>query len=420
MGFTSRAAFRNQPCSFVIDRSWICTARRRSWTCTVRSQPRSRRQYRLAPEATSIYAVSDLHTDYDINMEWVSRLKQREEYRDAVLILAGDVSDDLRLLRTTLEHLTAAFASVCFIPGNHELWVRGLDVPERNGGARNSVEKLAAVIAMCRDLGVLLEPAKFGNVWVVPIWSWHHASWDRESDIPGVPPPTNFISDYRLCSWEGLLTREEAMGGMALAEWFDVMNDGLWHESQLEECDIISFSHFLPLQELLPEKRFLYFPNLAKAVGSDFLARRVRDLRPAMHLFGHTHFAWDATIDGVRYIQAPLCGPGERGTRLKSITFSGLDGRGAGQGGHHHLLTSEGVDAPWLPLLVYQSGQGLPHMQDMKHGGMPQPLKAEWSDYYERHPRQPQNVELAPWVAARYSHRIPKPQPSEEMPAAKP
>ena len=37
---------------------------------------------------------------------------------------------------------------------------------------------------------------------------------------------------------------------------------------------MISFSHFLPRQELLPEKRMLFVPNLAKAAGSDFLYRR--------------------------------------------------------------------------------------------------------------------------------------------------
>ena len=37
---------------------------------------------------------------------------------------------------------------------------------------------------------------------------------------------------------------------------------------------VISFSHFLPRIELMPEKRFLYLPTLSKAVGSNFLKRR--------------------------------------------------------------------------------------------------------------------------------------------------
>ncbi|KAH8057498.1 calcineurin-like phosphoesterase [Aureococcus anophagefferens] len=61
---------------------------------------------------------------------------------------------------------------------------------------------------------------------------------------------------------------------------------------------LISFSHFLPLQSLLPEKRFLFSPNLAKAVGSDFLEARVRALDADIHCFGHTHFSWDSTENG--------------------------------------------------------------------------------------------------------------------------
>ena len=65
-------------------------------------------------------------------------------------------------------------------------------------------------------------------------------------------------------------------------------------------------------QALLPEKRMLYQPNLAKAVGSQLLAKRIQQLRPVAHIFGHTHFNWDCIIDGTRYIQRPLAYPKER------------------------------------------------------------------------------------------------------------
>ena len=37
-----------------------------------------------------------------------------------------------------------------------------------------------------------------------------------------------------------------------------------------------------------------------QAVGSLPLGRRVRALRPHMHVFGHSHFGWDQTLDGTR------------------------------------------------------------------------------------------------------------------------
>ena len=63
-------------------------------------------------------------------------------------------------------------------------------------------------------------------------------------------------------------------------------------------CHVLTFSHFLPTQAILPEKRFLFFPNLAKAVGSLPLEARVMELAPDVHVFGHTHFAWDMSVAG--------------------------------------------------------------------------------------------------------------------------
>ena len=41
-------------------------------------------------------------------------------------------------------------------------------------------------------------------------------------------------------------------------------------------------------------------PHTMQAVGSLPLGRRVRAMRPHMHVFGHSHFGWDQTLDGTR------------------------------------------------------------------------------------------------------------------------
>ena len=77
----------------------------------------------------------------------------------------------------------------------------------------------------------------------------------------------------------------------------------------------MSSSPLLPAhapQDLLPEKRMLFQPNLAKAAGSSFIQGRIERLRPIAHVFGHTHFLWDQCLDGERYCHWPLGYPRER------------------------------------------------------------------------------------------------------------
>jgi len=68
----------------------------------------------------------------------------------------------------------------------------------------------------------------------------------------------------------------------------------------------ISFSHFVPRQELSIEKRFLMEPFLSRVSGSNALEAQIRRLKPQLHLFGHTHIPIDLNVEGIRYIQWPL------------------------------------------------------------------------------------------------------------------
>ena len=76
---------------------------------------------------------------------------------------------------------------------------------------------------------------------------------------------------------------------------------------------VVTFSHFVPRIELLPEKRLLAHGNLLpKIAGSAPLESQLRRLMPDVHVFGHTHVPVDTTIDGIRYVQWPLGNPREQ------------------------------------------------------------------------------------------------------------
>lgn len=332
-----------------------------------------------------VYVISDVHSDYKENMEWVKAHCAATSRPHDVLIVAGDVSDDLSHLRETLQLFTTSYAQVFYTVGNHELWVRRAE-----RGQYDSLTKLHKIQDLCNDLGVHTSPVKLpSGIWIVPIWSWYHANWDKEPDVPNALPIERVMMDFHACSWASEPTLQPS-GDDSLAKYFDALNDPGFktilskisaERKAAEELEItsatseannntnkerpvvISFSHFLPFQELLPEKRLLHYPNLSKAAGSDYLGARVTALAPDCHIFGHTHFTQDQTREGTRFIQWPLGYPRDQRRRR--------DG-GAG----------------WEPLVVW----------DTDEGGATEQRRAYWSDYYRENKRMPHIVTPAPWV----------------------
>lgn len=72
-----------------------------------------------------VYVISDLHTDYLENLQWVKRLAINV-FKQDVLIVAGDVAEKLETFEATMAILKDRFRHVFFVPGNHDLWCRDI------------------------------------------------------------------------------------------------------------------------------------------------------------------------------------------------------------------------------------------------------------------------------------------------------
>src|SRR5215207_10060046 len=111
-----------------------------------------------------VFAISDLHTDFAANWNLVQEISSRD-YKQDVLVLAGDIADSLSVISKTLTLLRSRFARVFYVPGNHELWVRMDNC--------HSLEKLNRISTVCDDLGIDTRPARVETIWVVPLFSWY-------------------------------------------------------------------------------------------------------------------------------------------------------------------------------------------------------------------------------------------------------
>ncbi|MGB0389708.1 MAG: metallophosphoesterase family protein, partial [Ardenticatenaceae bacterium] len=102
-----------------------------------------------------ILAVSDLHTDFSHNRLLVEQLSNTL-YKNDILIVAGDLSHQLKAIKETLSLLRGKFRQVFFVPGNHDFWVVNQEY--------NSIEKLITILKLCDSLDVQVRPAKIRDV----------------------------------------------------------------------------------------------------------------------------------------------------------------------------------------------------------------------------------------------------------------
>ncbi|HKG46429.1 MAG TPA: metallophosphoesterase family protein [Pyrinomonadaceae bacterium] len=230
-----------------------------------------------------VFATSDLHTDYKENFLWLTQLSD-VAYGDDTLIVAGDISDRLEIIRETLLLLRSKFRNVLFTPGNHELWVRN--------GELDSIQKLHQVLQLCDELGVITKPLHLDNLWIVPLLSWYDGVYD---------PEMKAWADFHLCKWPD--------DAKPLPDYFLRLN-----EPHLKAYDapVITFSHFIPRADLLPPKEYMKFSWLPTISICAALEAQIRQLNAVVHVCGHTHTTFDTVIDDVRYLQNAVRYPKER------------------------------------------------------------------------------------------------------------
>lgn len=257
---------------------------------------------------TRIFAVSDLHVDFPANMHWVQSVDAQRHQQD-LLIVAGDVSDDLERLKYALGTLRERFNRVFFVPGNHELWLRQC-------GSSHSVEKFHRVVELCRRLEVTTQPQRIETagsssaVWVVPLLSWYVTPEEGSDSLflpkPGENPDLTNWADRYFVRWPSVAPCERP------ANFFLRLNQP--HLSHSFDAPVVSFSHFLPRVELMrrneyertrfgPEPPDLYPDfNFSRVAGCASIDVQLRNIGASVHVYGHQHRNRWRDIDGVLYV----------------------------------------------------------------------------------------------------------------------
>jgi predicted phosphodiesterase len=245
-----------------------------------------------------VFAVSDIHVDYEANAKWIANLSVAE-YQEDVLILAGDVSDTRRLLDWSLCTLVKRFRKVLFVPGNHELWVI------RDDREKNSLQKFDDVCTVVASSGASMRAFCEQGVSIIPLLGWYDYSFgDPTKELRSI------WMDYRSCRWPTGFTERD------IAAYFAAFNNT---EVSPVGDTVITYSHFLPRIDLMPafipsSKKLLY-----PVLGSAQLERQLRKHNPSVHVYGHSHVNRHVKIDGITYINNAFGYPNETRTTSKRL-----------------------------------------------------------------------------------------------------
>jgi 3',5'-cyclic AMP phosphodiesterase CpdA len=262
----------------------------------------------MAVSDGSLLAIGDLHVEHPQNRQIVGEIEP--ESGADWLIVCGDVAEKPTDIEWALRLFRERFATVIWVPGNHELLSQRSDPPERRGERRYRY-----LVELCRRLGVITPEDPY------PVW-----------DGPGGPTrvvPLFLLYDYSFGSNVGA-SREEALqraheAGVVCVDEFlldpvPYPSRQAWCEARVRETEdrltdvepalpAVLVNHF-PL--LVDATRVLRHPEFAQWCGTSLTADWHRRFRARAVVYGHLHIPRTTWHDGVRFEEVSLGYPRER------------------------------------------------------------------------------------------------------------
>ena len=125
-------------------------------------------------------------------------------------------------------------------------------------------------------------------------------------------PSTDLLqrwADYHVCSWP------EGFDQARLTQYFLAQNQPF---SPVDDTKIISFSHFVPRNDLLPASG-RSIDLLRPVLGSNAIDSHIRKLGSSMHIYGHHHVNHRSERDNIVYINNALGYPSEHHISAKQL-----------------------------------------------------------------------------------------------------
>lgn len=262
-------------------------------------------------KAGTLLAVADLHVEHPENRRLVEDLRPRSDVD--WLIVCGDVADSAADVAWALERLRGRFATVVWVPGNHELLVHRDSPAELRGEAR-----YRRLIDLCREIGVCTPEDPFpvwegagGPVQIVPMFLLYDYSFGRNVGATKRESLQRAHDAGVVCVDEFLLHPDPYPSREA---WCDARIVQTERRLTADDAGLprVLVNHF-PLLE--GPTRVLRHPEFAQWCGTARTADWHRRFRAAAVVYGHLHIPRTTWHGGVRFEEVSLGYPRERAYR---------------------------------------------------------------------------------------------------------
>ena len=255
----------------------------------------------------TLWAISDLHTGHTGNKPVTESLYPSSP--DDWLIVAGDVAETVADIAWALGLLRERFATVVWVPGNHELWTARQDPVQLKGD-----ERYQHLVGVARGLGVVTPEDPY------PVWSGEGG--------PVLVAPLFLLYDYTFYP-AGATSKEEGLAqayaaGVVCRDEYVLHPDpwpsrDAWCRDRVAQTErrlasrdpalpTVLINHFPLVRE---PTRILRFPEFAQWCGTVHSADWHVRYRAAVVVYGHLHIPRTTYHDGVRFEEVSLGYPRE-------------------------------------------------------------------------------------------------------------
>jgi len=235
--------------------------------------------------------VSDLHIDqwsqmtnkYPCGPIKNAPMKWETPDRPSILIVAGDISDNLKISLDYLDSISMYYDHVLFVDGNHEHVYEYPNLLEHQ-----DIFYQTKILENNKLIYLPIQDYVVKDTVIIGYCGWWNYSHGHTSGYF-----TNWIEKLNNPIMEKEFFKNVKLRSL---EEYRLLQDKLNHyENRKDINQIIIVSHTVPLME--------FCDKISTEFNSWFFNIRSNKLK--YWFFGHTHHAFDKTINGIRYICHP-------------------------------------------------------------------------------------------------------------------